>query len=97
MGTQVYSKAEYIIIKVSNCFIIINRKKGFASGHSHIKSFSTAKYLIDLAIHKSIPNHLSQYLLISLSRISEDREYQAKIEALLKNKGNRKQRYRRSA
>ncbi len=97
MGIQVYSKAEFIIIRVSRGFIIINRKKGFKTGHTHIKNFDTAKYLIDLVIHQSIPHHLPPYLLISLAKISDNEVYGEKVRALAEAKNNRKQRYYRSA
>lgn len=98
MGNQVYSKSEYLIIQVSKGFIIVNRRKKFLEGHTHIKTFNTAKYLIDLAIHNSMPYHLSPYLLTSLTRITEDESYKQKIIALITNKKNRGlRRYRRSA
>ncbi len=98
MGNQVYSKSEYLIIQVSKGFIIVNRRKKFLEGHTHIKTFNTAKYLIDLAIHNSMPYHLSPYLLTSLTRITENESYKQKILALITNKKNRGlRRYRRSA
>ena len=93
-----YSKNEYIIIQVSKGFIIVNRRKRFIEGHTHIKTFKTAKYLIDLAIHNSMPYNLSPYLLTSLTRISENETYRRKIQDLISNKRNRGlRRYRRSA
>ena len=98
MGNQVYSKSEYLIIQVSKGFIIINRRKKFLEGHTHIKNFNTAKYLVDLAIHNSMPYNLSLYLLTSLTRITEDDTYKQKIRDLIANKKNRGlRRYRRSA
>ena len=98
MGNQVYSKNEYMIIKVSKGFVIINRTKKFEDGHTHLRSFKTAKFLIDLAIHKNMPHHLSPYLLTSLSRITADENYKQKVLALVESKDNRKkQRYKQSA
>ncbi len=98
MGNQVYSKSEYIIIQVSRGFIIINRRKRFFEGHTHIKTFKTAKYLVDLALHNSMPYNLSPYLLTSLTRITENETYKQKILDLIANKKNRGlRRYRRTA
>ncbi len=98
MGNQVYSKSEYIIIQVSKGFIIINRRKRFFEGHTHIKTFKTAKYLVDLALHNSMPYNLSPYLLTSLTRITENETYKRKILDLIANKKNRGlRRYRRTA
>ncbi len=97
MGNQVYSRNEFMIISVSRGFIIINRIKGFKTGHTHLKNFKTAKYLIDLAIHKKVPNHLSPYLLTSLGRITGDEVYKEKVLSLRDTKNDKKQRYRQSA
>ena len=98
MGNQVYCRNEYIIIQVSRGFIVINKRKKFVEGHSHIKTFKTAKYIVDLAIHNSMPYNLSPYLLTSLTRISENEAYKQKIFDLIANKRNRGlRRYRRSA
>ena len=98
MGNQVYSKSEYIIIQVSKGFIIVNRRKRFFEGHTHIKTFKTAKYLVDLALHNSMPYNLSPYLLTSLTRITENETYKQKILDLIANKKNRGlRRYRRTA
>ena len=82
MGKQVYSNREYKIYEVGkNNYIVHNSHKPFQEGHTHIHNFSTAKYLTKLATHKLIPDHLSEYLLVSLIRISKDNKY---IEAVKK-------------
>lgn len=80
---QVYSKHSYNIYKVSNGYIVHNTAKEFQNGHTHLNSFKSAKYLIDLALHKSIPYHLDRYRLVSLSRITDDEKYKDKILELL--------------
>ena len=60
----------------NNDFIIHNTKKEFSEGHTHITNFKTAKYLINLAIHKSFPERtLSNRLIDSIIRISTDNAY----------------------
>lgn len=93
MGNQVYCRNEYIIIRIGDEYVVYNKRKEFSNGHSHIKNFKTAKYLIDMAISKRIPNHLSCYLLTSLIRISDDLKYQIKIQELIDVKKNKKQKY----
>jgi hypothetical protein len=86
---QVYSKHSYNIYKVSDGYIVHNTVKDFQKGHTHLNSFKSAKYLIDLAVHRSIPYHLDRYRLISLSRITEDEKYKEKILELVGNKKNK--------
>lgn len=89
---QIYSKKGFIVFRVSDGFIVHNVKKEFKEGHTHIMNYNTAKHMIDLVSHKSIPHHLSKYLLTSLIRLSDDEEYQRKVEMLLMNK-KKKQTY----
>jgi hypothetical protein len=77
-----------IYSNLHNGFIIHNTKKPFDEGHTHINNFDTAKFLIKLSIHKSVPDHLSNYLLESLIRINKDRKYIQKLKNI-KNKGSR--------
>lgn len=76
---RVYKKKNFEIYGYKNAYIIYNKNKPFETGHSHIKSFKTAKYIINLAIHKTVPKHLSIYLYESLLRISSDNIYKQKI------------------
>lgn len=89
MGTQVYTKKNFSIIDMDEGYIVINRDKEFKYGHTHIRNFRTAKYLIDMVSHKRIPNHLPIYLLISLQRLSDDEVYVHKISELVENKKKR--------
>ena len=65
-------------------YIVHNTKKAFDIGHTHINSFSTAKYITYLALYKKIPknNHLSIYLIDSIIRISDDTKYITKMKSL---------------
>ena len=57
--------------------------KDFSIGHTHINNFNTAKFLVDLALHKSLPKKkITNYLLDSLIRISTDSSYICKIEMM---------------
>ena len=93
----VYRKKNFNIYNAGNGFIIHNTKREFSQSHTHINNFKTAKWLVDLAIHKSLPHHLHHYFLVSLSRLSDDEEYTRKINELIASKENKwgnKQKYR---
>ena len=93
MGTQVYAKKNFSIIDMDEGYIVINKNKKFKSGHTHVRNFKTAKYLVDMVLHKRMPNHLPVYLLVSLKRISDDEAYIRKIAGLIENKKNRRMLY----
>ena len=90
---QIYSKDNFVIIRADAEYIVINKSKQFAEGHTHIRHFKTAKYLIDMVIHGRIPYHLPIYLLVSLRRLSADDNYIQKLQRLITIKENRKQQY----
>lgn len=97
MGNQIYSRNEYTVYRAGSSFVVLNRRKFFSEGHTHLNSFSSAKYIIDLAIRGRIPNHLSPYLLTSLYRISEDEVYRGRLTSLIAGKMNRRQKYTNTA
>lgn len=93
MGTQIYTKKNFAIIDMDEGYIVINKDKEFKQGHTHITNFNTAKYVIDMVSHLRIPYHLPIYLLISLQRLSDNKEYIEKIEELIQNKRNKEHKY----
>lgn len=90
---RVFKKKSYNVYGFDDGYVIHNTDKRFEEGHTHIKNFKTAKFLIDLAIHKSIPHHLNEYFLVSLMRISTDAEYIRKIQGLLDSKQSKDKSY----
>lgn len=93
----IYKKKNFKIYDAGNGFIVHNSNLDFGDHYTHINNFDTCKYIIDLSIHKSIPKHLSDYLLESLIRLSNDKKYINKIKLCMtskkKNTNNYKQRY----
>ena len=82
----IYKKKNFKIYDCGkNEYIIHNTSLDFKDHHTHVKNFNTCKFLIDLCIHKTVPNHLSDYLIISLMRLSSDSNYKFKLESLLNN------------
>lgn len=83
----VYRKKKYKIYSAGNEYIIHNSNLDFENHHTHISNFNTCVYIINLCIHKSVPKHLSDYLLISIIRLTDDNVYKKQIENKLeKNK-----------
>lgn len=83
---RVYKKQNYNIYQSDNDYIIHNTKKEFSEGHTHINNFKTAKYLINLCIHKTIPDRKYEYFIVSLARITDDNSYRSKLLKILDNK-----------
>ena len=83
---RVYEKAYFNIYSNDNGCIIHNTRKDFHDGHTHIKELSTAKYLVNLALHKSLPNRNLKYFIESLIRVSDDYEYINKLMYLSKSR-----------
>lgn len=79
----IYRKKNYKIYNVGKGYIVHNSNLEFSEHHTHINNFHTCKYIIDLCIHRTVPYHLSDYLLVSILRISNDNKYKYKINLLL--------------
>ena len=77
---QIYRKGEFIII---GNFIVINTKKEFKQGHTHLNNYYAAKRAIYLVRNHKIPSRCSKYFLVSLIRISNDRDYIRMVELAL--------------
>lgn len=81
-----------IYSNMNNDYIVHNTNKEFSVGHTHIKNYDTAKYIVYMALYKRMPknNHLSEYLIDSVIRISDDEEYITKMKSFkrrtIKNK-----------
>lgn len=85
----VYKKMNYKIYSDKNGYIVHNTRLNFDQHHTHINNYNTCKFIIDLCIHKSTPRHLSDYLLVSLLRLTDDKKYKDSIYSIL-NKSNKK-------
>lgn len=88
MGNIVYSKGQFRIYRTyPDGYIVHNLSKNFNNGHTHINNYNTAKCILNLAMHKSLPKkHIGNYLLDSLIRLSTDKGYIAKVKGM-KRKG----------
>lgn len=62
--------------------------------HSHIRSKSFCKKLIDYVVDEKIPRRVSNYVLISLTRLSTNQNYIKKVNQLLNSRNSKtKQKY----
>lgn len=86
---KIYEKGQFIILEGDTQYILFNKHKGFDNGHTHLKNYKTALWLIKLAEHRSMPHHISLYLLESLIRVSEDEIYVRHLKELQESKRNR--------
>lgn len=81
---KAYEDSQFIIFSCGDDYVLMNKRKKFKDGHTHIHNFSTAKWLVDLYRHRRIPRKLkNNYLLTSLTRISDDPVYTEKIKSLM--------------
>ena len=90
---KVYEKNEYIILKVKKGYIVYNTSKPFSQGHTHLRSFSMAKTLIDNCIKKKKPKSSNVYVITSHIRVSDDDKYLSMLEAMLVAMHNPKDKY----
>lgn len=100
MGMQVYQEGSYKIYRAGHNYIVHNAQYDFKEKHSHVHNFQLAKKLIHCVNHRIIPRSFNFYLLTSLTRISDDEDYIAKVESLIavrKQKGKKQQYCNRSA
>ena len=73
---RIYKKKYFNLYSNQEGYIIHNTHKDFQKGHTHINNYNTAKFLINLALYKTVPDkNMSKYLYQSLIRISSDQSY----------------------
>lgn len=72
---KIYKRKHFSIYSANDGYIVHNTHKEFEKGHTHIKNYSTAKYLVYMSIKKEIPYHASEYIYQSLIRLAEDQNY----------------------
>ena len=88
----IYRKRNFNVYDAgSDQYIVHNTDLDFTEHHSHIRNFKTCKFIIDLSLHKTIPKRLSNYLIVSLIRLTADEDYKEKLNKILSiDKDNRK-------
>ena len=61
--------------------------------HTHIRSKGFCKKLIDYVVDKNTPNRVSNYILESCIRLSQDENYTRKMSELLEVRRNRNRQF----
>ena len=92
MGRQVYQKGSFKVYRFGHNYIVHNSKYLFDESHTHVRTLNTAKKIIYCSNKKIIPKTFSEYLLISLTRVSDDMLFKEKILSLIdvrKQKGKK--------
>lgn len=85
MSACVYTRKNFNIYACNDgTYVVHNTKKPFKHGHTHVMDVEIGKLLIKCAIKKSVPDHLSKYLRISLLRIADDYRYVDRIKTSFK-------------
>lgn len=69
----------YANMSKENEYIVVNTRKEFSQGHTHLNNYKLAEHIIDLAIHHRVPNKTKTFIIDSLIRISSDRDYIRKL------------------
>lgn len=73
-----------IYSNIDGGYIVHNLRKPFDSGHTHINSYKTSKYVAYMALYKKVPKRkISAYLIQSIIRISTDKDYIRTLEEIL--------------
>lgn len=69
-------------------YIVQNTNKIWEEGHTHIKTYKQAKYLVDCELNKKVPMKVNKYFLISLQRITKDTKYYNTLQRRIDNNYN---------
>lgn len=80
---KIFQRKEYSIYKVGDGYIVHNTNKEFRIGHTHVRSFSKAKSIVDLCVRKKLPNTPREWEIESLMRITNNNTYRNKLRDLL--------------
>lgn len=83
MGRQVYQSSNYKVYRAGNNYIVHHAKYSFDNKHSHLKSLNLAKQVIHYLQSRTIPRTQSDYVLTSLTRLTDDHHYKGQIEQFM--------------
>lgn len=72
-----------------DAYIVLNSKKGFQDGHTHINNYHMCKHVIWCVKHRFLDSKLNSYLLTSVLRLTQDREFARRLQEEIWNKEDR--------
>lgn len=90
----VYQRSNFVVVQLHKSsnkanFLVINTKKKFDEGHTHLHSRKRGIDLVNFVLTGRLPRHLSLYCLYSLLRLSDDADYSRRIQSLIDTKLNK--------
>lgn len=88
-----YSKEGFVVYRSNDGVVVHNTSKPFKMGHTHLKSLSYAKQLIDNVLKCKIPDTKQRYLLTSHMRVADNNSYIEVLYQVMTARGKRKQAY----
>lgn len=81
----VYRFKTFKVIKKHNHFLIVNTRKEFHEGHTHVEgSLDTCIAMIKTVYNEDMPESRNIHFLQSLIRLSSNRKYRLRIDKLIK-------------
>ena len=85
VGDVVYRFKTFRVIKKPGHFLIINSRKEFENGHTHVEGdLQTCIAMIKTVYNEELPKSRNIHFLTSLIRLSSNRKYRLKIDKLIK-------------
>lgn len=79
----IFRRHEFVVLKSHGGYILINTKKCFSNGHTHLSSLNSCISIVKLIERKEMPKNQSRYFLTSILRVNRDKEYELKIKDLM--------------
>ena len=83
MREVVYARSHYVLIKKRYGYIVINTKKPFKEGHTHVRDLYVGRVIIDNVRKEILPKSRSENTIISPIRVSSSKEYTKRLEEYL--------------
>ena len=81
----VYRYKTFKVIKKYNHFLIVNTRKPFDEGHTHVEgTLDTCIAIIKTVYNEQMPESRNIHFLQSLIRLSSNRKYRLRIDKLIK-------------
>ena len=98
-ASRLYSKPHVkaysdLLLEDMSKSVALNTKRGCAEGHTHLRSFSMAKTLIDNCIKHKRPKTNNPYIITSHIRVSDDDHYIKMLHELIDSKKKHNDKYK---
>lgn len=78
----IYEKEQYVVWEDCGGYVVWNTDKNFHKGHTHLESFTRVKEVIDSMLEFNFPLHFSNYFIISMQRLSNNKPFTEKLKEI---------------